>query len=175
MENHNFTPHLNDNIHTHTARVHEIDAAHLRSDRMPSRVKHNASQLDCYYIHEPSYSFMLLYHWHRITETHTFNESNGVFLNELNLSWFFGYFSKYAIRIASPESIAFAAGMLHVDWIIAICSGVNDVIIGITVDFFWQDAITPMFMVCFFCFFWTQLRLRRYYLGGVFLYFWCYL
>lgn len=122
-----------------------------------------------YIIHEPSYSFMLLYHWHRITETHTFNESNGVFLNELNLSWFFGYFSKYAIRIASPESIAFAAGMLHVDWIIAICSGVNDVIIGITVDFFWQDAITPMFMVCFFCFFWTQLRLRRYYLGGVFL------
>lgn len=75
---------------------------------------------------------------------HTFSDSNGVFLNELNLSWFFGYFSKYASRIASPESMAFCAGMAHVDWIIAICSGVNEVIIGITVGFFWQDAITPM-------------------------------
>lgn len=151
MENHNFTPYLNDNIHTHDTSAWNWCCTCTAVDRMPSgTVKHNASQLDCYYIyiiHEPSYSFMLLYHWHGITriETHTFNESNGVFLNELNLSWFFGYFSKYAIRIASPESIAFAAGMLHVDWIIAICSGVNEVIIGITVDFFWQDAITPMF------------------------------
>lgn len=83
-------------------------------------------------------------HRQSLTHSHTFNESNGVFLKELNLSWFFGYFSKYAIRIASPESSAFFAGILHVDWIIAICSGVNEVIIGITVDFFWQDAITPM-------------------------------
>lgn len=90
---------------------------------------------------------------HRAYMVRTLSDSNGVFLNDWNFSMFFGYFSKYAIRIASPASSGFFAGMAHVDWMMAICCGVSEVIMGITIGVLWQDEITPIFFFGFlFCF-----------------------